>query len=332
MPIKKPIQSAEIAPYAQLTLPELEAKLEAVLKKPVSNVTKQTARVIRVAMRDRKIWLKQQVMEFEEGNDRYLLVYESTDGYQKMAGHSVLFFSLKIAERLHRRCNVLADSDTRFCSEEGIVSVRGWQKLQEQLLGVNVVLDEEKSTTEMHFFRLPRIYTEAEIAKLRDFSEQDLKQIQEIILPKSPMPLLYRDILEVNRLVYHGCRAMSDTWVRQTLGTKLMLQADAILQSYLDFGGVSIQTTKARQELQIMMSHVDGLRTIQKPWVQAQNMMNIWVHTRKLHNRMANIENLRVIHLKEIGKILALLVKIERTAEREFGTICRERERLDAEK
>ena len=72
-------------------------------------------------------------MEFEQTNDHHLLVFDSTDNFSKIAGRSVLFYTLTIADRIHRRYSVKNDSDDYSRSEDGVVSIRAIEQLPKSI-------------------------------------------------------------------------------------------------------------------------------------------------------------------------------------------------------
>lgn len=322
---KKPLVKTDaIDKYAKLTIHELEDKIAELQKQIQTTVVKRDLRALRVALAQRKKIVKAKVMTFEETNDHHLLIFDSTDGFQKIAGHSALFYALKICDRIGRRCKIMPDKDNYSRSEEGIVSIRSSDQLVEKMALLDIVPDEELTQDELYFYKMPRVYTEEQIQKLFDFSNQELERIQEIILPKSPMPALYRDILEMNQLVYFNVRDISDRLAKEVLGKELVAQADRVLQSYLNYANIRNQTTWARHELQLGLAKSEAKAIAKTKRAAGQNMMNLLMEIAQLKNRMSNMENLRLMHHRQIGRILSKVVAIEQVAEREYGKMLRE--------
>ena len=105
------IKTAELENYDHLDIHQLEAILSDIQKSTPSAESKHTARVIRQSLRQRQRFIKAQVMEFEQTNDHHLLIFDSTESFSKLAGHSVLFYTMTIADRIHRRFSVKNDTD-----------------------------------------------------------------------------------------------------------------------------------------------------------------------------------------------------------------------------
>lgn len=312
-----PIKTTALDKYTELDLHQLEeiiAKLQQTLPTPEN---KTNLRAARQALRQRLRFIKSSAMKFEQTNDHHLLLFDSTDNFAKIAGHSVLYYTLTIADRIHRRYSVKNDSDEYYRSEEGIVSIRSIESLEVQLADIDIFPDRALSTSELHFYKLPRTYTDEQIAKFRDKSEQDVERITSIILPSSPIPELYTTVLELNRLIYYNSKRISDTLARETLVYPLILDANEILVSYLNLANAKDSAGIARKPSQAF-SYITHAKT-QPESAQAQNLYNIILYSRNLRNNLANIENLHLLHHRELCNILEKIVETERIAVREYN-------------
>lgn len=311
------IKTADLDQYEHLDLHQLEDQLKQLQQSPPSDNNLSVARAIRQALRQRQRSIKAKVMEFEQINNHHLLIFDSTDNFSKIAGHSVLFYTLTIAARIHRRYSVKNDTDGYSRSEDGIVSIRARNQLELQLAEINIFPDHERSSSELHFYKLPKVYRDEQIAKLRDQSRQDEERIKSILLPFSPAPELYNIILELNRLLYANCRRMPNSLARETLAPTILLEANEMLVSYLNFANAKNNTgiVHAYPDL----AHTTSQTTTKPQSVQAQNLFNLLIYTRNLRNNLANIENLRLMHQRALCQILEKLVEIERITAREYA-------------
>lgn len=325
---KKPtIKPNDLDQYTKKSIHELEENITALGMKPQNVDTRRRLRAAHQALRERQRTVKAAVMEFEQTNNHHLLLFDSTNGFVKMAGNSVLFYTLTIANRLRRRYKVQTDTDDYSKSTEGIVAIKSLERLAEQLMMLEIEPDTERADenlTELHFYKLSKVYTKAQVEQLHDRSKQEIARITEIIIPESPLPLLYRDILELNQLVYHSTKGIAERFARETLAQPMMVQADEILQCYLNYANLRVRASMTQKELQNAMAVVGRKVPARIPQAVTQNLFNMLVNTRQLRNRMANMENLHLIHHRQMGKILEKLVEIEHTAEREYLKRCRE--------
>lgn len=319
---KKPaIKSTDLAQYTKKSICELEECIEELSAEQQTIETRRQLRAAHQALRERQRTVKAAAIEFEKTNNHDLLLFDSTHGFVKMAGNSVLFYTLTIANRLRRRFKVQEDTDDYSKSPEGIVAIRSLERLEEQLVLLEIRSDAtlmKNALPELHYYKLPKVYTASEIEQLHDRSKQELARIKEIIIPESPLPMLYRDILEMNQLVYHALKGISERFARETLAQLMMVQADEILQNYLNYANLRVRASNTQRELQNAMAVVERKVPALVPQAATQNLFNMLVNTRQLRNRMANMENLRLVHHRQLGKILEKLVEIERTTEREY--------------
>ena len=310
------VKPTEVVDYEQLDLHQLEALL-ANSGRSTSDKNKHDAKVIRQAIHQRQRWIKAQVMAFEQTNNQHLLLFDSTENFAKFAGNSVLFYTMTIADRLHRRFNVKNDSDNYSPSDEGIVSIRSRTQLEAQLATINIFPDQERSTSELHFYRLEKIYTDEQIAKLRDRSERDTERIALLISPQSPVPELHQLILDLNRKIYHHSKQVSDSLARKTLVGPLMMEANELLVGYLNFanakadGGIihpplaELVTAASRKEVSIPLRNLSGML----------------IALRNLRHNLANMHNLRLFHNRDLLQLLELLAKVERLTAREYNKL-----------
>lgn len=280
-------------PYQRLNIHELEEILGKLKERPASKDRDQELTRVRQTLRHHQRQLKAKVMEFEQSNNHYLLVFDSTDGFSKIAGRSVLFYSMTIADRIHRRFNVKSDSDHYSRSDEGIIALRHLDDLISQLAGINIFPDHQLSTAELHFFKLTKVYTDEQIDKLRDRSKQDIERITSIVLPRSPMPLLHDAIMRVNFMIYHGFKRIPDAFARDAIGQMMMQDAHQLTLTYLEYA--SSRNTHP-----------------------ADSLFKLITTARRLKSSMANVQNLRLIHHREICHILEALVDIDRLASKAY--------------
>lgn len=295
MSYSSPIKPVDTEKYAHLDLHELEIALKKLESAPPNKMRSQELNTIRHAIRKRLRTLKAHAIEFEQTNDQHLLVFDSTDGYAKIAGHSVLFYSMTIADRIHRRFCVKNDSDHYSHSEEGIIAIRHIEDLAEQLAAINIFPDPKLSTNELHFFKLSKIYSDEQINRLRDRSNQDLERINSIIVPRSPIPLLYDAIRRFNFMLYHNFKRTPDPFARAAIGDAMLREANELTVQYLNYAS-------PRQN------------------APASCLAEILRLTRRLRHEMANVENLHLFHQREICQLLELIVEIDRLTSKVYRT------------
>lgn len=240
-------------------------------------------------------------MAFEQTNDHHLLFFDSTSNFCKIAGHSVLFFTMTIADRIHWRYSVKIDSDHYSISEDGIISFRSLENLSNLLAGIGIFPDTELSTNELHYYRLAKVYTPEQIAKLRDHTQRDTERMMSIVMPTSPLPLLYDAIAQVSYTIYYQFKHLSDSLARDTIGRRMILESYELMVQYLEFAN-------ARSDL-----------------ATERSLGKIVELARRLRHGMAYVGRVQILRHREICQILENLVMIDRIASKAYQKAKRPR-------
>lgn len=292
---KASVKSTDVDKYSNLTLTELESVIDALQANQRSSptaTTNQDLTAARFALQQRQHLIKSKVMEFERTNSNYLLFFSSTKGFVKIAGHSALFFVATIADRIHWRYSLKLDTDHYSVSEDGIISFRSLPPIAARLSEIDIFPDDSISDDELHYYKLAKVYSEEQIAKLRDNSKQDIKRIMTIVLPTSPIPSLYDAIMQAGQLLYYQFKHLSDGLARDTIGQRMVLVTYDMTMEYLKF---------ARSKKN-----------------NYQHLANIIEQARELRFGVAYVSRLQILHHREVCKILEHLVSIERIAAKAY--------------
>lgn len=292
---KASVKSTDVDKYSNLTLTELESVIDALQANQRSSPTATTTQDLtaaRFALQQRQRLIKSKVMELERTNSNYLLFFSSTKGFVKIAGHSALFFAATIADRIHWRYSLKLDTDHYSVSEDGIISFRSLPPIAARLSEIDIFPDDSISDDELHYYKLAKVYSEEQIAKLRDNSKQDIKRIMTIVLPTSPIPSLYDAIMQAGQLLYYQFKHLSDGLARDTIGQRMVLVTYDMTMEYLKF---------ARSKKN-----------------NYQHLANIIEQARELRFGVAYVSRLQILHHREVCKILEHLVSIERIAAKAY--------------
>ncbi len=285
--LQKPKITYNLDTLLSKDLHELENLLTAIEKSPKSPERSMRLRGLRASIIQRQHTIKAKAMEFEQDNDRHLLIFDSTNGYSKVAGNSVLFYTTNIAARINRRYNLKIDTDRYFKSEDGIVSLKLNDELTTQLANIHIYPDRFLSTKELHFFHLDKIYTRNQIETMRDQASSDSTKITSLILPKTPTPLLNDAVMQLNQSLFLACKQTSTTLAREIFLIPLLEKAHQMALYYVEYANSK--------------SNKKSLQSIHK----------IYENTIYIKNSMSNLNNLHLIHSRKITKILASLIDIE---------------------
>ncbi len=294
---KSLVKTSNLQKYENSTLPELSDLLDELSEIQKSGKgdksTDKEISTVRLAIQQRQRTIKARVMEFERTNDHYLVFFASTNGFVKIAGHSALFFVNTIANRLHWRYSLKIDSDRYSVSEDGVISFRSLDHIGLRLAEIDIFPDESLSDSELHFFTLPKVYTDEQIGKLRDQTQDDIKQIMNIVLPTSPIPSLYDAIMQASQIIYYQFKHLSDGLAKDTIGERMIMMTYEMAEEYSFY------------------AHA-------KPKDSAIHLLNIVRLARKLHYGLAYASKMQILHHREARKALEALVAAERIARRAY--------------
>lgn len=304
------IKTTNLEKYQDLNLHELESTIADLEHQSPSSENDAEIRAANHALRKRLRAIKARVMEFEQTNDHHLLIYDSTNNFAKIAGRSVLFYAFTIANRLHRRYNVKSDTDGYSNSSDGIISLRSVEALETSLASLNIFPDRELSDAELHFYKLPKVYTDEQINNLRSNAREDHARITNIIVPKSPIPIIYTTLLELNQILYRCGRRVNDNLAREVIMQPIILDMQRLLTIYLEFANYGTLRAAANS-------------TDDEAKSRTALLFDLVQGSRQLRFAMANVENLRLMSSKDLGEVLAKLVDIERIAMREHQKIIK---------
>lgn len=230
----KKVQEKFCEPYKGWTIHELEAELQKVRKEDPKDGKMRSA-ALQLMIRQRLEYVKGLAAKFEETNDRHVLVFDSSNGYSKIIGNSLIFYVQALCERLDRTCRVRTDTDDYFRCEHGVVSVRFNDALVTQFDRENVYQDIELSTDELHFFRLPSPYKAEDIERLTQAFINDQHPGAQKALNAHVLPKTTRKMAQLADLTAHTCRKVEDRFLRETVAAPLMTEMQETSSAMLDY-------------------------------------------------------------------------------------------------
>lgn len=289
---KKPLKPSDLAEFRNLPLHDIEALAER-YRNDSTPEGKLSYRAARQALSNRQRDIKAQVMEFEKRNSHHLLLYDSTANFTKMAGNSVLFFASSISQRLHWRFSIKLDTDHYSPSEDGIISIRSFDNLATQLAGIQILPDPELEAPDLHFFKLTKVYTDDQIAGLRDRISRESERVNALVMPSSPMPLLYDAIVQAAHLTYYRFKHLPDSYAREVLGRDIIDKSHQLVTTYFTYANTP--------------------RTRSLP-----HLARIIELSRELRYSMAYLSRIGIFHHRDAYHILDQLTTVERLASQAY--------------
>ena len=237
---------------------------------------------------------KQRVLDFERTNYQYLQFMNSTGNFKQLFDHSALIFKSEIASRVgYRTINFRPDNSvSNPKAKYGVISFKNFDNLKKKLLENGILEEESLNQHDVTYFKLPKIYQKQEIQNfVNDLANQKVK-FQQIITPNNPNPMLFVRLENLEKILYENLR-QTHPFAQKTVGVKTLNLAIDSLNLYLFYANSDNRDTK--QCLNKIRSNLEAIRY-----------------------HMKTVENLGIIHAKNLERILEEIIIAERIVKKEL--------------
>lgn len=242
--------------------------------------------------------IKSQALEFEKNNFQYLQFVDSTDNFKQIFDHSALIFKTKVAEKIgYKTANFRTDlSLSKPKAKYGIISFKNFANLKEKLFNIGIAEEKSLNRPGLTYFKLPKAYSGAEMATLvKDLADQK-KRLNKTITPKNPYPMLFVRILNLEKMLYENLR-QTHAFARETIGAEIFNLATGALKMYLFYANADEKTKN-------------------------QYLTKIRLDLKTIRFNLKTVENLNLIHAKNLERLLEEVVAIERIVVAEIKNAC----------
>lgn len=239
--------------------------------------------------------IKHHALEFEKTNYQYLQFVNSTDNFKQLFDHSALIFKAEIAGKIgYKTVNFRPDnSDAKPKAEYGLISFKNFSNLRKKLADNGILEEKSLNQSNITYFKLPNPYPKSTIQKfVDDLANQKIK-FQQIITPNNPNPMLFVRLENLEKMLYENLR-QTHPFAQRTIGTKIFNLAIESLDMYLFYANLSQQQSSE------------------------QYLRKIGANLKTIRYDMKTVENLGIIHAKNLERILEEIIITERIVKKEF--------------
>lgn len=233
---------------------------------------------------DKKI--KTHALAFEETNFNSLQFVKTSNGYYKLFGHSALIFKGEIADILKYTVNLRDDDGALPISRDGQISFKGIENLTSKLESNGFKMDKTLSNEKFIYFKLLKEYTEKDIEKIRKDIAEEKDSIRKVIIPKNPFPTFYTHVEDLNRMIYENTRKFQAP-ANSVISTKLFDSSNSILNYYLLYANSKMDFEDFYSKCSAKLCFIKY--------------------------QMKNVENLKLIHARNIKRILHETIYLEKS-------------------
>ena len=256
---------------------------------------------------------KRVVAAMEARNTSKLIFFKSmgTVGYWKLIGRSAVYYALFVArKRMKKQVKLIPDTDFFDKSKNGVVSVRGMDKLEEDLKKFEIRRMPFEGT-DIRVFDTGVHFDEQTIKVLLKEDDTYREQANKLLLPKVTEPDLYKELRLVIKKAFEQCRKLEPT-IRGVATEEILAPVFRANSTYL---------RAARGKLGEKEAWIRINREVETALVGIKVIFNmgIWEPktVKEMSESLAKIETLAG----------AMIKKIERTEEEE-----KEKEKIKKEK
>lgn len=207
---------------------------------------------------------KEKVAEFEKGNEKYLVLFATTDPrWWKMGWNSVLYYNYIVSKRIKTQPNVKSDQDFGLKSNTGIISFRsdGLGKLGEKMEAVGIKFLKSKSTEKVKVYALPAKVPQEDLKRLRKADDLKKKRLNEVREVKLAMPEIDAKMSELVLTVKRVVRKMGES-DREAMGYDLVKIGRKVMVVYrlTAWGDLKIEEglNDMKSKVKMMMAAIDA--------------------------------------------------------------------------
>ena len=150
--------------------------------------------------------IKRRLLEREKDNYTQLMLMKGKGGWWMMFGHSAIMYKYMVAKRLRLSVKLLPDSDYGVKSDEGCVSVRDLNKLEQRLKPARIY--PIKITPKAAIFDLGERVSEQDYALMVREDEISLEMANRLILPEEHMTELNTKTKAAHKVIHEAVRKM----------------------------------------------------------------------------------------------------------------------------
>lgn len=237
--------------------------------------------------------IKQLALDFERNNYNYLQFVDSTNNFKQLFDHSALIFKSEIADKIgYKTVNLRPDiSTTKIKAKYGLISFRNFDNLKKKLEGIGLVEDKNLKNKNIFYIKLLKIFTKSEIENMADALADQKQKFQKIISPQNPNPILFVRLEELEKMLYENLRQIHP-FAQKTIGAEIFNLSAKSLELYLFYANTKNNDQK------IYLKELE-------------------LNLRKIRYNLKTVENLGLIHAKNLERILEEVAIIERIVKKE---------------
>lgn len=224
--------------------------------------------------------MKKKIIEFEEKNTRYIVLWPASDAkvrgedkFYNMGGTSAVIYIHELCPRINRKATLRRDmehGDARFAM--GICSVRNIAKLTELLAEIGIKRDEDMTIgddeNDLIFYKLNREYGRTEVKEMLKQEQDRLDEVNRLLYSEVLFPDIHKRILELKKIIPTKLKNM-DKGYRSLVADPIMMELMNLTHLYSMMAHGDLELLDAAEKMRI---EVDKLQAD----VSMLNELRVW--------------------------------------------------------
>ncbi len=266
------------------SIAEIEKRIEE-LEKSANNKKKPKALIEelkRLKSTLHKIYIdyKRKIISYEENNYTTLVFLRSTNGFHKIFGHSLYFYTFDVAPKLDIIANVYSDGDREARSESGVVSIAKLEELEKKLKELKITkIKTDDKTGNLVVFKLPWKYTEKDITRFIEQNTYKKQRYNHVVIAENVIPTLYVNLNDLLKACYENVRRLEPV-ARETMGNLIVEVCAEMIRCYIEMGNGQIKE-------EVGLKHIRKL--INKVKSQTKILSDLGLWNVKTYSRIGDI-------------------------------------------
>lgn len=197
---------------------------------------------------------KEFAYDFEQTNNRSLVVFYSGEGWWKMGGNSALFYAHLVAPRLSIKASLKPDRDFYFKFIDGIVSIKDFSGLKRNLKTMKILPKEE--TELWTIFDLGFKVSKAELDNIHNIREDRINQVNQIVQAKKLYPSIAALGRKIAKALYTKANHATPVDREIIMNRLTQIAFENVVQIYL----ISTETLPPVETLQTVVKRNEKLK------------------------------------------------------------------------
>lgn len=237
-----------------------------VQKTPLSEIDKESGAARGRAERRRVIEVKKKIFELEQKNDRYILIFRSTNEWWKIGGNSALYYKYIVGPRIKKKINLIKDDDHYSTFRTGVASIRDLESFEYNMMKAGLSRIKGNENAIQYEFEQP--IEPSTIQSIKKHLEVRTERVNRLVETTTIVPRLHVKIREMLRDVWYYAKNHQKGLARGWICNDLLSDARKMKKIYSRLANGLMDVERGLKEIMVlsndMLSDIAFLEEVQE--------------------------------------------------------------------